>query len=390
MAWNEPGGGKKNKDPWGGKKDENGPPDLDEVIKQLQDKLGAVFGGGSGSGSGTPGGSGKMFAVIGFLAALAWAGFGFYQVSQAEEGVVLRFGSYNTTVGPGLHWNPPLVDRIYKVNVERIESMNLRGNMLTVDENIVEIALVVQYQVGSAKDYILEMANPETGLHHATESSLRHVVGSTTMSNVITEGREVMGKQVHNRLQTILDRYNSGLDVGKVSIQDSAPPKAVKASFDDVIKAKEDKERLKNEAESYANGIIPEARGYAQREIEEASAYKEETVAHADGEANRFIMVLNEYSKAPEVTRQRLYLETMESVYSKATKVLLDVEGGNNMIYLPLDKLMERSRSNAASTSGQNITFDQGAPKATARRGSSNVSSRGVRELQDIRRRETR
>ena len=390
MAWNEPGGGKKNKDPWGGKKDEKGPPDLDEAIKQLQDKLSAVFGGGSGSGSDAPGSSGKMFAVIGVLVALVWFGFGFYQVSQAEEGVVLRFGSYQTTVGPGLHWNPPLVDRVYKVNVERIESMNLRGNMLTVDENIVEVALVVQYQVGSAKDYILEMGNPETGLHHATESSLRHVVGSTSMSNVITEGREVMGQEVHDRLQVILDRYRSGLDVGKVSIQDSTPPKAVKASFDDVIKAKEDKERLKNEAESYANGIIPEARGYAQREIEEASAYKEETIAHADGEANRFLMVLNEYTKAPEVTRNRLYLETMEAVYSKATKVLLDVEGGNNMIYLPLDKLMERSRSSSTPVSKQTVTFEQGRSEATSRREPSNVSSRGVRELQDIRRRETR
>ncbi|MBL4608767.1 MAG: FtsH protease activity modulator HflK [Pseudomonadales bacterium] len=384
MAWNEPGGGKKDKDPWGGKKNNQGPPDLDEVMKKLQDKFGGAFGGGSGNG--VPGSPMKLFGGLGVLALLAWFFFGFYQVSQGEEAVILRFGSYNTTVGPGLQWNPPLIDRVYKVDVQRLESMSARANMLTIDENIVEVALVVQYRIGSAKDYVLEMSQPEAGLHHATESALRHVVGSTSMSDVITEGREVMGQQVHVQLQEMLDRYHSGLDVRKVSIQASDPPKAVKDSFDDVIKAKEDKERLKNEAESYANGIIPEARGYAQRVFEEASGYKEEVTARAEGEANRFGRVLTEYQKAPGVTRQRLYIEAMESVLANSTKIMVDIDGGNNMIYLPLDKIMNRSQS--YNQSQQLSSADSDVLQNAIRRGSS-LTDR-ARTIQDIRRREAR
>jgi len=384
MAWNEPGGGKKDKDPWGGKKDKQGPPDLDEAIKKLQEKFGGAFGGGSGSG--LPGSPMKLFGGLGVLVLLGWFFFGFYQVSQGEEGVILRFGSYSTTVGPGLQWNPPLIDRVYKVDVQRLESMSLRANMLTLDENIVEVALVVQYRIGSAKDYVLEMSRPEAGLHHATESALRHVVGSTTMSDVITEGREVMGQQVDKQLQDMLDRYRSGLEVRKVSIQDSDPPKAVKEAFDDVIKAKEDKERLKNEAESYANSIVPEARGYAQRQFEEASAYKEEVIARAEGEANRFERVLAEFNKAPKVTRQRLYLEAMESVLSNTTKVMVDVEGGNNMIYLPLDKIMSQSQSSNRSQSS--LSIDPEAVQDAIRQGSSATDR--ARQIQDIRRREAR
>ena len=386
MAWNEPGGGKKEKDPWGGKNNNQGPPDLDEVMKKLQDKLGGAFGGGSGSGGGMPGGSIKLFSGLGVLVVVAWFFFGFYQVSQGEEGVILRFGSYNTTVGPGLQWNPPLIDRVYKVNVQRLESMSSRANMLTLDENIVEVGLVVQYRIGSAKDYVLEMSRPEVGLHHATESALRHVVGSTSMSDVITEGREVMGQQVHKRLQEILDRYGSGLEVRKVSIQDSDPPKAVKASFDDVIKAKEDKERLKNEAESYANTVVPESRGFAQRQFEEASAYKEEVIARAQGEASRFKRVLTEYEKAPKVTRQRLYLETMETVLANSSKVMIDVDGGNNMIYLPLDKIMSQTQS--ANRSQSSISINPEAAQNVIREGASFTDR--ARNIQNMRRREVR
>lgn len=378
---------KNDRDPWGGKQDNQTPPDLDEVIKKLQDKLANVFGNGSGSGSGNAdGNSMKLIGGIALLSLLAWFVFGFYQVSQGEEGVVLRFGSYSNSVGPGLHWNPPLIDRVYKVNIERIESMNLRADMLTLDENIVEVALVVQYRIGSAKDYILEISNPEAGLHNATESALRHVVGSTTMSDVITEGREVMGQQVQKMLQDILNRYHAGMDIRKVSIQDSDPPKAVKASFDDVIKAKEDKERLKNEAESYANSIIPEARGFAQREMEEASAYRDETIARAEGQSNRFLRVLDEYKKAPEVTRQRLYLETMEDIFTKTSKIMIDVEGGNNMIYLPLDKIMNNSAKNESTPAY--VSPDTDAAQSTSLN-EQRINDR-VREAQDIRRRELR
>ena len=378
---------KNDRDPWGGKQDNQTPPDLDEVIKKLQDKLANVFGNGSGSGSGNAdGNSMKLIGGIALLSLLAWFVFGFYQVSQGEEGVVLRFGSYSNSVGPGLHWNPPLIDRVYKVNIERIESMNLRADMLTLDENIVEVALVVQYRIGSAKDYILEISNPEAGLHNATESALRHVVGSTIMSDVITEGREVMGQQVQKMLQDILNRYHAGMDIRKVSIQDSDPPKAVKASFDDVIKAKEDKERLKNEAESYANSIIPEARGFAQREMEEASAYRDETIARAEGQSNRFLRVLDEYKKAPEVTRQRLYLETMEDIFTKTSKIMIDVEGGNNMIYLPLDKIMNNSAKNESTPAY--VSPDTDAAQSTSLQ-EQQITDR-VRAAQDIRRRELR
>lgn len=341
MAWNEPGGNNKNQDPWGNKNGEQGPPDLDEVVKKLQEKFSGFLGGGKGAG----GGGGNPWPMFGFVALIVlalWGFSGFYQVNQAEEAVVMRFGKFSELVDPGLHWNPPLIDRVIKVNVERVSSMPIKATMLTEDENIVDIALVVQYQVSDPKNYVMEISKPQDVLEHATESALRHVVGGSTMDSVITEGRGVLGTEVHALLQQALDRYSSGINVRKVNVQASDPPKAVKASFDDVIKAKEDRERMKNEAESYANTVVPEARGFAQRQIEEANAYREEVVARADGEADRFKRLLTEYSKAPDVTRQRLYIETIEGVLSKSTKVLVDVDGGNNILYLPLDKMMRQ------------------------------------------------
>lgn len=338
MAWNEPGGNNKNQDPWGNKNGDQGPPDLDEVVKKLQEKFSGFLGGGKGgSGSSWP-----MFGFVALIVLALWGFSGFYQVKQAEEAVVMRFGKFSELVDPGLHWNPPLIDRVIKVNVERVSSMPIKATMLTEDENIVDIALVVQYQVSEPKNYVLEVSKPQDILEHATESALRHVVGGSTMDSVITEGRGVLGTEVHALLQQALDRYSSGVNIRKVNIQASDPPKAVKASFDDVIKAKEDRERMKNEAESYANTVVPEARGFAQRQIEEANAYREEVVARADGEADRFKRLLTEYSKAPDVTRQRLYIETIEGVLSKSTKVLVDVDGGNNILYLPLDKMMRQ------------------------------------------------
>lgn len=345
MAWNEPGGNNKNQDPWGNKNGDQGPPDLDEVVKKLQEKFSGFFGGGK-SGGGKSGGGGSpwpMFSVIALIVFGIWGANGLYQVKEAEAAVVMRFGEFSGLVGPGLRWNPPLIDRVIKVDVARVSSMPLKATMLTEDENIVDIALVVQYQIGDPRNYVLEISRPLDVLHHATESALRHVVGSTDMDSVITEGREVMGSEVHALLQTSLDRYKSGLSVRKVNIQASDPPKAVKASFDDVIKAKEDRERMKNEAEAYANSVVPEARGFAQRQLEEANAYREEVVARAEGEADRFKRLLAEYRKAPNVTRQRLYIETVETVLSQSTKVLVDVEGGNNIMYLPLDKMMTQS-----------------------------------------------
>ena len=344
MAWNEPGGGNnKPKDPWGG--GDQGPPDLDEALKKLQDKLGGMFGGGGGarraggSGSSSGGIPGAMLGVIAAGALLVWGLMGFYQVDQQERAVVLRFGKYLETVQPGLQWNPPLIDEVIKVNTTKVRAVSFREIMLTMDENIVEVKLSVQYVIDDPTSFVLKVRDPEISLQHATQSALRHVVGGTSMDMVLTGGRAQIAEEVDQRLQEYLNLYETGILVSKVTVDESKPPTQVQAAFDDVIKAREDEERLKNEAQAYANGIVPEARGGAQRVLEEAMAYKEQVQANAEGEAERFIKLLTEYTKAPEVTRERLYLEAVQGVYSNTNKVMVDVEGGNNMMYLPLDKL---------------------------------------------------
>ena len=285
----------------------------------------------------------STLAIIGVLAVVVWGLFGFYQVDQQERAVVLRLGVYHETVMPGLRWNPPLVDEVNKINVTKVRGVASRGQMLTEDENIVDVALSVQYTVADPANFLLKVKSPELSLEHALESALRHVVGSSKMDQVITEGREQIAVDTQQRLQAYLDTYQSGILVAKVNIEDAQAPSQVQDAFDDVTRAKEDRERLKNEAEAYANGIIPEARGAAQRQLEEAQAYKEQVVARADGEAQRFANLYTEYRKAPKVTRERLYIDALETLYTDATKVMVDVDGGNNMMYLPLDKLIEKS-----------------------------------------------
>ncbi len=345
MAWNEPGGGNnKPKDPWGG--GDQGPPDLDEALKKLQAKLGGLFGGGKSSG-GSGGSSGFSAAAVGLIALVAvviWAAMGFYQVDQQERGVVLRFGEYHDTVQPGLHWNPPLIDDVTLLNVTRVRAVSFRESMLTQDENIVEVKLSVQYVIDDPLNFALKVRDPERSLQHAAQSALRHVAGGASMDMVLTEGRAQIAIDVQQRLQEYLNLYETGILISKVTIDESKPPTQVQAAFDDVIKAREDEERLKNEAQAYAKGIVPEARGGAQRQIEEANAYREQVIANAQGEAERFSRLLEEYRKAPEVTRERLYLDAVQTVFSQTNKVLVDVEGGNNMMYLPLDKLAERSQ----------------------------------------------
>lgn len=344
MAWNEPGGGNQ-KDPWGGGNDQ-GPPDLDEAFKKLKQKLDGVLGGSGGGNGNTSGGGGLSFAAIGLILlvlAAAWAAKGVYQVDAKERAVVLRFGKFHSTVQPGLHWNPPLIDKVYKVAVTRVRAYAVKNAaMLTEDQNIVEVSLSVQYTAANPEDFLLKVRDPELSLAHATESALRHVVGGSEMHQILTEGRAELGIEVQKRLQEYLGIYQTGIDVVKVNIEDTRPPQPVQAAFDDVIKAKEDEERLKNEAEAYRNGIIPEARGYAQRQLEEANGYKQQVVARSEGEASRFSQLVTEYERAPEVTRKRLYLDTMEKVLAGTSKVVVDVEGGNNMMYLPLDQIMKK------------------------------------------------
>ena len=335
MAWNEPGGGK---DPWGGNRGNDGPPDIDEALNKLKEKF-AAFGGGSGGGAG----SSKGLLPVALIAlAIIWGLLGFYQVDEKEQAVVLRLGKYSDTVGSGLHWNPPVVDSVTTVRVTEERQYSARGLMLTQDENIVEISLTVQYNIANAKDFVLNIKDPETSLKHATDSALRHVVGSTGLDGVISTGREQVAVSTAEKLQDLLDVYSSGINVVKINIEEARPPTEVKAAYDDVIKAREDLERLVNEAQAYSNGIIPEARGEAQRLREEAEGYLSQVVSKSQGEAKRFTTLLAEYKKAPEVTRERLYIDAIEQVMSSSTKILMDTEGGNNMLYLPLDKLVQQ------------------------------------------------
>lgn len=353
MAWNEPGGGDKgDKDPWGNKNDQ-GPPDLDEAFKKLQNNLSQMFGGKSSGSSGSSGGgsgikinSGMIGGLI-VLALIAWGVSGVYTLDEKERGVVLRLGKVNDEILlPGLHWNPPLIDQIMIESVTDVKSIQHNSEMLTEDENIVKVNMQVQYVVSDVKEYLLRVRDPVQSLYQSTESALRHEVGSALMNEVLTSGRAELGIKVKERIQIYMNRYATGIEVTQVVIDETAPPDAVRAAFDDVIKAREDEVREKNEATAYSNQVIPEARGEAQRLVEQALGYQQRVVARSRGDAARFNKLYAEYKLAPEVTRERLYLDTMEAVMSNSTKVMVDVEGGNNLLYLPLDKLMNQTQSN--------------------------------------------
>ncbi|MCM2330036.1 MAG: FtsH protease activity modulator HflK [Pseudomonas sagittaria] len=370
MAWNEPGGNSNDKDPWGGRRGggRQGPPDLDEALRKLQDNLNRLFGGrkrgGDDGAGGGKGGIGLLLIGFGVLAAL-WLYSAVYVVDEQEQAVILRFGKYYETVGPGLNLYLPPIDRKFQENVTRERAYSKQGQMLTEDENIIEVPLTVQYRVSNLQEFVLNVDQPEVSLQHATDSALRHVVGSTSMDQVLTEGREQMAIDVRERLQRFLDTYKTGITVTQVNIQSAAAPREVQEAFDDVIRAREDEQREKNQAEAYANGVIPEARGQAQRIVEDANGYREEVVARAQGETDRFSRLLAEYRKAPEVTRERLYLETMQDLLGNTSKVLITGEqGGNNLLYLPLDKMME-GRSAAAGSVAPSI--QSGAAEAMPR-----------------------
>jgi membrane protease subunit HflK len=338
MSWNEPNGGNGPRDPWGGK--DQGPPDLDEALRKLQAQLNGLFGRRSGgSGGGTTKGMGGLVGIVAIVALTIWGLLGLTQIGEQERAVVLRLGEYNKTAQPGLFWYPRGIDTLTRVNITQVRSAQFRETMLTQDENIVDVSMSVQYVINDPKNFVLEVRDPERSLQHAAQSALRHVVGDGTMALVLTEGRAEIAVKVRERLQLYLRNYTTGINVQKVNIDDASPPTQVQEAFDDVIKAREDEERVKNEAESYANGIVPEARGRAQRIEEEAEAYRQQVIAKATGEAKRFDQLLDEYSKAPKVTRERLYLDALESVLAKTNKVMVDVEGGNNVMYLPLDKM---------------------------------------------------
>ncbi len=359
MAWNTPGDSGNN---------EQGPPDLDEVVRQLQNKVSDLFGGkknsGKGGGGQIKGPGAKGIGMLAVVALIAWGLTGIYIVDPAERGVVLRFGQYVDTTMPGPHWHLPYpIEKAIKVDVDQVRTVEVgyrtagtttapvprEALMLTQDENIVDIEVAIQYKVKGAQDYLFNVRDPDLTLGQATESAIREVIGKSTMDFVLTEGRSQVAADTEVLIQTILDRYQTGLIVVSVNMQDAQPPEQVQDAFHDAVKAREDEERLKNIAQAYSNDILPKARGDAARQLEEANAYKARVVAESEGRAARFDSVLAEYKKAPQVTRERLYLDSLESVLANSSKVMVDVDGGNNLMYLPLDKMMGGSGASSSS-----------------------------------------
>jgi membrane protease subunit HflK len=373
MAWNEPG--KDDKDPWGNNRGNDTPPDLDEVIRNMQRKLSGLFGGGkSNSEQGnepSSGGTLGLGLIVGILA-IVWLASGLYIVEPAERGVVLQFGKYKETTLPGPHWHLPYpleTAEVVDVDKSRTAEIGFRSTsgrngtvpsealMLTQDENIIEMKVEIQYRVDDAAAFLFNVENPEANLVKMTESTIREVVGQTGMDVAFKTGRADMAAKAQQLLQSLLDEHGTGLIVTSFNIPDIQPPTQVQAAFADVINAGADKARMKNEAEAYANDIVPKARGAAFRIVQEAEAYKSEILSKAQGETSRFLQVMNEYEKAPEITRERLYLDAMESVYTNTQKVLVDVsKDSSNVLYLPLDKMRGGSSSSPTRIDYSNIT----------------------------------
>ncbi|MFG6175903.1 FtsH protease activity modulator HflK [Halomonas sp. THAF12] len=403
MAWNEPGGGNQH-DPWsgGGRRGGNGgggnrgggnqgPPDLDEALKKFQDKLNSMLG-GRGKRGGSSGGSGggkprNAFTLPGLLLIVAlaiWAASGFYLVDQSERGVVLRFGKFQEVVTPGLQWNPPLIDDVRMVNVTRVRSVTQTQSMLTQDENIVSVEISAQYQVADPRGYVLNVRDPELSLENALDSALRHVVGGTDMIDILTSGREILGTAVASRLQSYLDSYGTGIRLQTLNVESTAPPDPVQDAFDDVIRAREDRQRTINQALAYANAVIPAAQGEAQRIVEQGQGYRESVVAEARGQANRFNALLTQYQDAPAIMRERLYLDALSEVYGETAKVMVDVSSEAPLMVLPMDRL---SQGTTGAAAGQNDDASSLDPRLLERLrtsqsendSSNNSSSNGIR-----------
>jgi len=349
MAWNEPGNNGKNNDPWkqGGR--DQGPPDLDEVFRNFGKKFGGIFGGGKNSNSGS-GGSAALVLIL-IVAAIVWAFSGFYTIKESERGIVLRFGEYHSEVGAGIHWKPTFIDSVLPVDVTSVRTLRSDGFMLTQDQNLVRVTFEIQYKVFNARQYKFSVVDADNSLRQATDAALRYVIGHSIMDDVLTRGREVVRQNTRQELESIIEPYQMGIALVDVNFRDARPPEEVRDAFDDAIKAQEDQERFIQEAQAYARELEPRARGQVNRVMQEAEAYKQQTVLKAQGEVARFDKLLPEYLAAPKVTRDRLYLETMEQVYSNTSKVLVDVKNGNNIMYLPLDKMINSGSGNVSSGS---------------------------------------
>ncbi len=372
MAWNESGNGK---NPWdqGGSE---GPPDLDKIVRDWQKRFNAMFGGkggkggkpsGAGSGAGPSGGA---IVVIAAIVLIGWVATGLYRVNADERGVVMRFGAFTASTPPGLRWHLPWpIETVEKVAVTSVHTIRQQTRMLTADENIVAVDLVVQYRNADPEAFLFNVRDPEGTLADISESVIREVVGKNPIDFVLLEGRTQIALATQEQIQQTIEEYGVGIIVTKVNLQDTNFPSQVEAAVQDAIKAREDKERLSFEAQSYSNDILPRARGEAARRFQDADAYKSRVIADAEGEASRFEQLLIEYQKAPAVTRDRLYIDAIEDVYGRSNKVLLDAEGSGNMIYLPIDKLLEQGRGRSSgSSSARSAPPTNGAATSASRR----------------------
>ena len=371
MAWNEPPENK-GQDPWGNRGRGEGPPDLDDIVRKMQEGFSGIFGKKpSGPKNDRKGFPFSWLIVVVVLVLLLLVDIT-YLIDQQERGVVMRFGRYEKTLQPGLNFVfPSLIDKVVTVNVGQVRSITHKASMLTQDENIVDVEVAVQWRINDPADFIFNVKDPALTLRQVTESAVRAVIGQSKLDYVLTEGRSEIAQEQQQLMMNILaDDYNSGILIVTVEMQPAKPPEDVKAAFDDAIKAREDEQRLVNEAEAYRNDILPRARGGAARVREEANGYKASVIAKSEGDAARFDQLLTEYELAPEITRKRLYLESMESVLSSTNKVLLDAEGGNSLMYLPLDKLIQ-----PRSSSSQNLSRALD-PDASASQPGSNLTER--------------
>jgi membrane protease subunit HflK len=344
MAWNESGNGK---NPW--KRDDGEPNDLDQIVQNWQRRLAGIFGGGGSTGGGVSGGG----YILPVLLVIAWGVTGFYRVDEAERGVVQRFGAYTELTMPGLHWHIPYpVETVDTVNANAVSNFPYSTEMLTADEQYVFIDMVVQYRRTDPVKYLFEVVEPESTLHDVTESALREVVGTTTLEVLVTTRRDEIASRTQDALQETLDDYGAGITVTSISLETVNYPQAVQAAVDDAQTARNDSERYSLEADKYARDIVPRARGDAARILEDARGYRDRVIANAEGESARFEALLAEYQKAPRVTRERLYIDAIEDVYSRSNKVFLDAEGSGNLLYLPLDKMINQGNRPATSADG--------------------------------------
>jgi len=370
MAWNEDGNGQ---DPW--KRDGDEPNDLDKIVQDWQRRFGSILGGGSGGGGG--GGAGSIVLIVMLL--IAWGLTGFYRVDEAERGVVQRFGAYSETTMPGLRWHLPFpVETVDIVNIQEVGDYNFSTEMLTADEQYVFIDIVVQYRRSDPVLYSFEVEDPEITLQDVTESALRGVVGTSSLELLIGERREEIPERTMDELQDTLANYGqgTGLTVTSINLNVVDYPKSVQEAVDDTQKARNDRDRYRLEATTYANDIIPRARGAAQRVLQDAEAYRDRVIADAEGEAARFELLLAEYQKAPRVTRDRLYIEAIEEVYGRSSKIILDSEGSGNLLYLPIEQLLknagvttlEGGSNRSADTRQLEAADDQQDPRTEASR----------------------